>query len=103
MVLAGLCQLYEAAAAIAPELASTRARHDRPRAPIALPTNETPVAAAGLGSRPLLALDIELAGTATGGIFCLDERQANGRTVYVEWCARRVSVDPMCLESWCGR
>jgi energy-coupling factor transporter ATP-binding protein EcfA2 len=60
-------------------LSDSRARIDIPRltsALLALHTEGVPVAAAGLGSRRLLALGIELAGTATGGVVCLDELES---------------------------
>jgi hypothetical protein len=43
---------------------------------LALHSEGIPVAAACLGSRWLLALGIELAGTSTGGIVCLDELES---------------------------
>jgi hypothetical protein len=60
-------------------VSDSSAQVDVPRltsALLALHTEEVPVAAAGLGSRRLLALGIELAGTATGGIVCLDELES---------------------------
>jgi putative ATP-dependent endonuclease of OLD family len=60
-------------------VSDSHARIDVPRltsALLALHSEGVPVAAAGLGSRRLLALGIELAGTATGGIVCLDELES---------------------------
>jgi putative ATP-dependent endonuclease of OLD family len=60
-------------------VADSFARIDVPRLTstlLALREAGIPVAAAGLGSRRLLALGIELAGTATGGIVCLDELES---------------------------
>lgn len=60
-------------------ISESEARIEVPRltgASLALHTDKIPVAAAGLGSRRLLALGIELAGTASGGIVCLDELES---------------------------
>ncbi len=45
-------------------------------AALTLHADGIPVAVAGLGSRRLLALGIEFAGTASGGIVCLDELES---------------------------